>query len=216
MKQMVVRKILSLLTLALFAAAPALADTIDFNALGNGGTWSFSGSSPLTMTALAVEVNAGAGPYSFLGSSSSETFTTGAFLGGAGTSGDPWTFGPGGSYTIDGCIPPAASGCSVLTLFSGDFAGEELFFSATNGLAFIGLDVSGTVNSALTSFLGVSAGSYSGVVTFNVVGAPPGGRVESGDLTLSSVPEPASLVFLGIGLVAMAGLTRLRKHQTQA
>jgi hypothetical protein len=220
MKRVAVGKLLTVVALALFAASPALADTIDFNATGSGGTWSFSGSGPLSLTAFNVQVNANGGPYSSLGSSPSETFTTGAFLGGSGTSGSPWMFGPSapGSYLVTGCIPPAASGCTNVTLFDGQFAAEELFFETTHGLGFIGFDASGTINPDLAAFLGVSLGTYSGIVTFNVTGSLPGGRVESGDLTLTSTstPEPASLVFLGIGLLSVAGLTRIKKHQTQA
>lgn len=217
MKQLLVKKPLVVVALALFAAAPAWSSSIDFLASGNGGTWSFNGSDPLTMSALFVQVTVvGSGTINTV-ANGNENFTTGTYLGGNGTSGDPYEFGAGGTYDITGCVPPGGAGCSVVTLFSGSFAGASLFFNATKGMAFVGIDVSGDVNPALAAFLGVSGGDYSGISNFNVVGTVPGGHVASGDLVLTpSVPEPASLAFLGIGLVALAGVTRLKKFQSQA
>jgi hypothetical protein len=217
MKQKVVRTVLIVVALALFAAAPAWSSSIDFLASGNGGSWSFSGSGSLSLTANFVQVTVvGSGIITPI-TDGTETFTTGAFLGGVGTTVDPYQWGPGGTYDITGCVPPGAPGCTSVNLFNGDFEGATLFFNATKGMAFVGLDVAGNVNPALAAFLGVSGGGYAGISNFNVLGKVPlGGHVASGDLVLTpSVPEPASLVFLGIGLVALAGVTRLRKHQTQ-
>jgi len=211
MKPIMLKMTLMLVVSVLFAAAPALADTIDFNILGAGGTWSFSGSGPLSLTANLVEVDANGGPYVLLGSSPSVSLTTGTFLGGTGTTGNPWMFGPSAPNSVDalGCEPPASPGCGDVTLFDGQFSGTELFFTATQGFAFIALDVSGTIDPLLAAFLGVPSGNYVGIMTFNVSGALPGGSVQSGSLTLTSiVPEPASLVLLAIGLVVVAGATR--------
>jgi hypothetical protein len=211
MNQMV-KRMLVLVALALFASAPAWSSSIDFLASGKGGTWSFNGSSALSVTANFVQVTVvGSGVITPI-TDGSETFTTGAFISGTGTTTNPYTFGAGGTYDITGCVPPGAPGCTSVNLFSGDFAGASLFYNATKGMAFVGIDVTGTVNPLLAAFLGVSGGGYAGISNFNVLGKVPlGGSVASGDLVLTpSVPESASLVFLGIGLVALAGVVRLK------
>src|SRR5215467_3601665 len=102
MKGMLVKRVLTLVAVALFAAASAIAATIDFSTTsGVLGTWTWPGFGPLSLSDSDESVDSQS-----LGVSSTESFTTGAFLGGTGTRTMPFIWDVGGSYTIDGCIPP--------------------------------------------------------------------------------------------------------------
>lgn len=189
----------------------ALADSIDFIASGHGGTWSFSGSGPLTITALRLEVEDETTlQFAPINGTSTESLATGAFLGGAGTASDPWTFGPGApnSLTIVGCVPPGDPGCTNEVLFTGQ-VGDSTLYNGTGGVLYDSADVTGTINEALLAYFGTNGTSFQGVLDFALIGQAPGsGKTGSGDLLVSPVPEPASIMLLGSGLLGLAGLFR--------
>lgn len=200
------------------ASGTALADSIDFLASGHGGTWSFSGSGPLTITAMRLQVEDETTlQFAPIQGASTETLTTGAFLGGAGTQSNPWSFGPSaaGAFTIVGCVPPGGVGCTNVTLFSGQ-VGESTLYNGTGGVLYDAMDVTGVIDSALLSYFGTSGTNFQGILDFTLIGVAPGsGPTGSGDLLLSpgTVPEPASVLLLGSGLVGLALILR-RKVRT--
>lgn len=189
----------------------AFADNIDFLASGHGGTWSFTVGNPLTITALRLEVEDETTlQYAAINGTPDESLTTGAFLGGAGTSSSPWMFGPSAanSFTIVGCVPPGAPGCTNETLFSGQM-GDSTLYNGAGGVLYDSSDITGTINPALLAYFGTSGTSFEGILDFTLIGQAPGtGKTGSGDLLLSPVPEPASMMLLGSGLLGLAGLFR--------
>lgn len=200
--------VLGLSTLGL--SGMAFADNIDFLASGHGGSWSFTLGGPLTITALRVEVEDETTLKFAAISSSTETLTTGAFLGGAGTAANPWTFGPStaNSFTIVGCVPPGGAGCSTVTLFSGQM-GDSALYNGAGGVLYDSSDITGTIDPALLAYFGASGTSYQGILDFTLIGKAPGkGKTASGDLLLSPVPEPTTMMLLGSGLLGLAGLFR--------
>ncbi|HEV2425387.1 MAG TPA: PEP-CTERM sorting domain-containing protein [Terriglobia bacterium] len=191
----------------------AFADGIDFLASGHGGSWSFSVGGPLTIKALRVEVEDQTTlKFASINGASTETLATGAFLAGAGTTSDPWTFGPGAanSLTIVGCVPPGGTHCSNVTLFSGQ-VGDSTLYNGKGGVLYDSTDVTGTINPALLAYFGASGSSFQGILDFTLSGRAPGtGKTGSGDLLLSPAPEPSSLIFLGSGLLGLAVYLRRR------
>jgi hypothetical protein len=212
---------LILVAVGLFAAS-AWATSIDFTGIGNGGSWSWDGSGPLSVTDQQVQIQT-LGPVSSsytVSGPSAETLTTGDFMGGSGTIGDPWTFAPGraDSITITGCEPPDTACSSPVTLFSGQFTDYQSLVSGEGGMLLEAPSVSGTVDPGLMSYLGlseISSNSVAGMLTFSLTGNVPGDVTGAGDLVVSDppsspTPEPVSMALMGTGLIAV-GIALRRK-----
>ncbi len=210
---MLAKKIVAVAFILLLGSLPAWCSSIDFEGSGDGGTWSWNGVGALTATTFGVSVKIVGASNTYTLAMPDEWFMSGPFLGGTGTTSSPWMFGASSSmsFTITGCVPPAAS-CTPITLFSGNFDSPgEMNIQGMGSMLFTALDVTGTVDPALLSFLGLSTSSSNVAGTYDITlaGSASGdGSVASGDLVVSPTPEPSSLVFLGIGLFALAFVAR--------
>jgi len=198
------RLVLVLALLAFAFSASAVADTIDFNFAGTGGSYTFSGSSVFSGTESPVTVHqvlpTPGAPVALPGSTL--TWTSGAY---AGTLGGIAVFAGGGSLSITG-VPACAGG----TCFLGTFTGAQFDFS--NNL-FISTFVAGNVDPAIWALVGLptSPTGATGSLSANLASTSSrGGVIASGDLTLTRVPEPASLAILG-GMFLLGGATLRRK-----
>jgi hypothetical protein len=224
------RSVVVLSAVLLFFAGTCFAGSIDFSYTGQDSksTWTWGGGSN-AVSATADNVNLGT-----VGGSSSPllnaaiSLTSGSSTGGSGTLGNPYTFGPSApmSITVTGCLPGQSSGCSAVTLFTGEFLEGEVAYVNSGTLDFDGVDVSGTLNPALASLFGFMSdnvtGSLDGIFTCSggfYDGCMGGlnGIVASGDLVVRAagggpppVPEPSALFLLGSGICALAFYFRRR------
>src|SRR5579859_7462939 len=224
--------LLTTVAVLLFVTGAAFADSIDFSFSGNNSssTWSWAGGST-TLSAAANSASVG-----FVGGSSIPlngnvlvSFTSGPGTGGAGSLTNPYTFGPSaaGSIVIDGCLPGQGSGCTTVTLFSGQFNEGELAVTGNSNFNFDGVNVTGTINPGVASFFGFATdnvtGSLDAILTCaaSTNGCTTGfsGLVGSGDLVLSPgpggpppIPEPSSLFLMGSGVLALGGFIKARRR----
>jgi len=182
----------------------AVADTIDFNFAGTGGSYTFTGSSTFTGTETPVTVHevlpTAGGTIALPGSVL--TWTTGSY---AGTLGGIAVFNAGGSLSITG-VPACAGG----TCFLGTFTGAQ--FDIANAI-FASTFVAGNVDPSIWALVGLpgSPTGATGALSANLAGfTGRGGAIASGDLTLTRVPEPASLAILGT-MFLLGGATLRRK-----
>jgi hypothetical protein len=146
-------------------------------------------------------------------------FTTGNYTG-AGP--NTWNFGGGGSITITGGIDldPLTPGLEIplgSQLLSGTFTGASVisfgkFFKIT------GASFYDTKDPALTAFFGLPNGTYDGNFNISFNASTSGNSfsstmVLSGDLTNSPVPEPATMLLFGCGLVGIGIFARRKFHR---
>jgi len=220
---------------SLLITAAAFAGSLTFAFTGTSSTsqatWD-GGQSQISASTDKVGLGSPTGPSPLMNATFS--FTSGSGAGGSGTVGSPYMFGASGAdtITITGCLPGQGSGCSPVTLFTGQFlAGEEASWS-DGKVDFQGVEVSGTINPLLASDLGYQTNNFIGKLNAILECDPstntanpcvPGTirMLTAGDLSLTPggsgdpppTPEPSALLLLGSGMCGVTFFIRRRDRQ---
>lgn len=210
-------KVILTLVLAMALAPAAMADYVHFGL--NGISWSWAGgATPLTGSvgntppSSYVNANGQVGAQTGTGFFGPASFSTGNYISGTGTAGDPFKFdaAANGSFVIDGC----GGAC-----FTGQIVSLTLAHNASGNLTFTADIIVGDVSNALFLAMGIvpPAGynltGWMGSLSGNLVGtadATTGGSGTAGslDMTVAPVPEPGTLALFGSGLIGIAGVIR--------
>jgi len=153
-------------------------------------------------------------------------FTSGAYN---GTLGSTWSWGPGGTFALTGCMASVTStsctGSNNVTLLSDDFQSISIKEVGTSDYDVVFGQIQGTLNTAVAQYFGLSSEPTFSMSDFTTVidtTAKPGHAFTGQNLggMIDAVADPPvaaaenwglsdSLELFALALLALAVLTRL-------